>query len=129
MQIAEPQQPALMVHAPPTLLQHAVPPRPLSAQVRPPPQHAVAPAVQRAPSARVHVVAGVWQVPEVHVRPVQQPDVAVHAPPEAVHAGAARQVPDWHVLPVQQSASAWHVAPRAWHAQWPPVQSICPQQS
>ena len=111
----DPQQPALRVQAPPVVLQHAVPPRPLSAQLRPPVQQfgAAPPVVHVAPSARLHVAVALRQVPEVHVRPVQQAEVALQVAPTAAQVGAARQVPLWQVLPVQQSASAWQVVPRA----------------
>jgi hypothetical protein len=99
-QIAAPQQPRSVVQVPPEALQHAVPPRPLLAQVLPPAQHAGGRpvVVHAAPSAMPQAPISIWQVPPPQVRPVQQ------------------------------SASAWQVAPRAWQTQRPAVHAIWPQQ-
>jgi hypothetical protein len=70
-----PQHPALVVHAPPVLLQQTVA-LPTAAQLRPPAQHATAPAMHGAASASEHV--GARHVPLWQVNPVQQSALVEH---------------------------------------------------
>ena len=110
VQRSEPQHPSLVVHVPPMPLQHAVPPRPLSAHVCPVPQQlgAVLPGVHAAPwaSAQDPPVA-VWQWPAMHDSPEQQSALVVHTP-----VGGSQQRPVVHRRSPQQPRSPVH-APEA----------------